>query len=83
MKMRITWKTCILASTVTLLAASVSATAAPLSADHLLSPDAVTIQVKGGHGRGHGGWHGNRGKHRGWYIGRHRGWSHSRRRHFW
>ena len=41
---------------------------APLTADN----DGV-IQVRGGHGHGHGGhrgWHGNRGHHYGWYRGR-------------
>lgn len=51
MKMRATWKTYVVASTVTLLVAGTSATAAPLSADHLLSPDTLAVQVKGGHGR--------------------------------
>ena len=34
------------------------------------------VLVKGGHGHGHGHMRGNRGLHRGWYVGRHRGWRH-------
>jgi len=51
---------------------------APLTADN----DGV-IQVRGGHGHGHGGhrgWHGNRGHHYGWYRGR--GHHYGHRRHY-
>lgn len=84
---RIAW---IAAAAFALATAGTPASAAPF-AKHL-AVDSATIQVKGGRGHGHGGfhghrgrhhgWHGNRGLHRGWYIGRHRGWSHSRHRHY-
>jgi hypothetical protein len=36
--------------------------------------DGAVIQVKGGHGHGHGwGHHGGRGHHYGWYRGHHYG----------
>lgn len=88
--MKTSWKATIVAAALALSAAGTTAMAGPLSANHLSPANSMMIQVKGGHGHGHGGfhggrghgWHGNRGLHRGWHIGRHRGWSHSRHRHF-
>jgi len=55
----------------------VLALASPASARFGMAPlavqDEAVVQVKGGHGHGHGGhhgWHGNRGHHYGWYRGR-------------
>ena len=54
-----------------------------LAAINVLSPNVIgiyqdsVVQVKGGHGGGHGRGHmgrGGRGHHYGWSRGRHRGW---------
>jgi hypothetical protein len=50
--------------------ALVSPASARLGMAPLAAQDEAVIQVKGGHGHGHHGWHGNRGHHYGWYIGR-------------
>lgn len=54
---------------------STPASAVPLKP---VDTDPGIVLVRGGHGHGH--FHGNRGRHLGWYIGRHRGWSHSHHR---
>src|ERR1700752_626293 len=73
------------------LAPAISASAMPAATPHTLGgADGAVIQVKGGHGHGHGwghhggrghhyGWH--RGRHYGWYRGHHHGWRHHR--HWW
>ena len=43
-----------------------------------INPSSDVILARDGHG--HGFAHGNRGRHRGWYMGRHLGWSHSHHR---
>jgi hypothetical protein len=75
------------AALMTALVATVPASArlgaAPSSA--LAVQDDAVIQVKGGHGGGHGhmGHHGGRGHHYGWGRGRghHYGWRHHRHHH--
>ncbi|MGY8710427.1 hypothetical protein RAD16_32225 [Bradyrhizobium sp. 18BD] len=62
-----------LAATVALIATMGSSS--PASARLGMAPpaaaqDDAVIQVRGGHGHGHHGWHGNRGHHYGWYRGR-------------
>jgi len=52
------------------MVALVSPASARLGMAPLAAQDEAVIQVKGGHGHGHHGWHGNRGHHYGWYIGR-------------
>ena len=66
------------------LAPIMSASAMPATTPHTLgSADGAVIQVKGGHGHGHGwGHHGGRGHHYGWYRGHHHGWRHHHR-HWW
>lgn len=78
--MKTCWKVSIAAATLALSAVTTTANAGPLQ-PHQLPFDSMMVQVRGGHGHGGHGWKGNRGLHRGWYIGRHRGWSHSRHRH--
>ena len=58
------------------LALTMSALAMPAATPYTLgSADGAVIQVKGGHGHGHGwGHHGGRGHHYGWYSGHHYGW---------
>ena len=68
------------------LASATAALAMPTVPASVLGSDAV-IQVKGGHGGGHGhmGHHGGRGHHYGWGRGRghHYGWSrHHHHRHW-
>ena len=65
------------------LAPSMSAAAMPVAAPSALgATDEAVIQVKGGHGHGHGwGHHGGRGHHYGWYRGHHYGWRHHH--HWW
>jgi hypothetical protein len=70
------------------LAPAMSASAMPAATPSALgATDEAVIQVKGGHGHGHGqghGWghHGGRGHHYGWYRGHHYGWRHHHR-HWW
>ncbi|HYW64927.1 MAG TPA: hypothetical protein VE865_17180 [Bradyrhizobium sp.] len=65
-------------------AAATAASAMPLVPGSTLSDPAV-VQVKGGHGGGHGhmGHHGGRGHHYGWHRGRghHYGWHRGRHHH--
>jgi hypothetical protein len=65
------------------LAPTMSASAMPAATPYTLGgADGAVIQVKGGHGHGHGwGHHGGRGHHYGWYRGHHYGWRHHR--HWW
>src|SRR5262250_672254 len=65
------------------LAPTMSASAMPAATPYTLGgADEAIIQVKGGHGHGHGwGHHGGRGHHYGWYRGHHYGWQHQR--HWW
>jgi hypothetical protein len=55
------------------LAPIMSASAMPAATPYTLgNPDGAIIQVKGGHGHGHGwGHHGGRGHHYGWRHHRH------------
>lgn len=64
---------------IVLSAAAVLATmivvSAPASARLGMAPspasqDDTIVQVRGGHGHGHHGWHRSRGHHYGWYRGR-------------
>ena len=58
---------------------SVPGSAMPIAPLAPASSDAAVIQVRGGHGGGHGhhfGWGRGRGHHYGWSRGRHRGWHH-------
>ena len=65
------------------LAPTMSALAMPAATPYTLGgADEAIIQVKGGHGHGHGwGHHGGRGHHYGWYRGHHYGWRHHH--HWW
>ncbi len=73
------------------LAATMPASAMSATTPYTLGGgDEMVIQVKGGHGHGHGwGHHGgrghhygwSRGRHYGWYRGHHYGWRHHR--HWW
>ena len=65
------------------LAPALSALAMPVATPSALrGADETIIQVKGGHGHGHGwGHHGGRGHHYGWYRGHHYGWRHHH--HWW
>jgi hypothetical protein len=65
------------------LAPTMSASAMPAATPYSLGrADEAIIQVKGGHGHGHGwGHHGGHGHHYGWYRGHHYGWRHHR--HWW
>ena len=66
------------------LAPTVPASAMPVATPDTLGvgADGAVIQVKGGHGHGHGwGHHGGRGHHYGWYRGHHYGWRHHH--HWW
>ena len=65
------------------LAPTMSALAMPAATPYTLGgADEAIIQVKGGHGHGHGwGHHGGHGHHYGWYRGHHYGWRHHR--HWW
>ena len=65
------------------LAPTMSASAMPGATPYALGgTDQAVIQVKGGHGHGHGwGHHGGRGHHYGWHRGHHYGWRHHR--HWW
>ena len=62
------------------IAPTVSASAMPVATPYTLGgANEAVIQVKGGHGHGHGwGHHGGRGHHYGWYRGHHYGWRHHR-----
>ena len=62
------------------LAPTMAASAMPAATPYALGgTDEAVIQVKGGHGHGHGwGHHGGRGHHYGWYRGHHYGWRHHR-----
>jgi hypothetical protein len=65
------------------LVPAMSASAMPAATPYTLGgADEAIIQVKGGHGHGHGwGHHGGHGHHYGWYRGHHYGWRHHR--HWW
>jgi len=65
------------------LVPTMPASAMPAATPYTLAgADGAVIQIKGGHGHGHGwGHHGGRGHHYGWYRGHHYGWR--RHHHHW
>jgi hypothetical protein len=88
--MKFTRTAFVAAAAFALATVATAASAAPF-AKHI-GGDTTTIQVRGGHGHGGshgtfgggGSWQGNRGLHRGKYVGKHRGGRHSHhRRHRW